>query len=110
MSFYKWRQRLAPQSEQAAERQDTQFIDLSAFAHQGNTRWHIVLSLGNGVELTLSQQLNSFVLSVSPISRAAEKSRAGHRKNQGISTVAPAVVFHYHSCRLLLWPCDDHLE
>jgi transposase-like protein len=56
MSFYKWRQRLAEQSEQVAERQDTQFIDLSAFAHQGNTRWHIVLSLGNGVELTLSQQ------------------------------------------------------
>ncbi|PTB84890.1 IS66 family insertion sequence hypothetical protein, partial [Pseudidiomarina aestuarii] len=52
----KWRQRLAPQTEQAPVRQDTQFIDLSALAHQGNTRWHIVLSLGNGVELTLSQQ------------------------------------------------------
>ena len=56
MSFYKWRQRLSPQTEQAPVRQDTQFVDLSAFAHQGNTRWHIVLSLGNGVELTLSQQ------------------------------------------------------
>lgn len=57
MSFYKWRQRLAPQTEHApAARQDAQFIDLSAFAHQGSARWHIVLSLGNGVELTLSQQ------------------------------------------------------
>lgn len=56
MSFYKWRKRLAEQTEQAPVRRDTQFIDLSAFAHQGNARWHIVLSLGNGVELTLSQQ------------------------------------------------------
>lgn len=58
MSFYKWRQRLASHTEQAQANvhQDTQFIDLSAFAYQGNTRWHIVLSLGNGVELTLSQQ------------------------------------------------------
>ena len=56
MSFYKWRQRLSPQTEQANVHQDTQFIDLSALAHHGNTRWHIVLSLGNGVELTLSQQ------------------------------------------------------
>lgn len=56
MSFYKWRQRLAPQSEQAQPMQDAQFIDLSAFAKQGGDRWHIVLSLGNGVELTLSQQ------------------------------------------------------
>lgn len=56
MSFYKWRQRLALKTEQAPDHQNTQFIDLSAFAHQGNTRWHIVLSLGNGVELTLSQQ------------------------------------------------------
>ncbi|PTB96962.1 IS66 family insertion sequence hypothetical protein, partial [Marinobacter sp. Z-F4-2] len=56
MSFYKWRQRLAEQTEQAPVRQDTQFIDLSALAHHGNARWHIVLSLGNGVELTLNQQ------------------------------------------------------
>lgn len=56
MSFYKWRQRLAPQTEQLPVRQDTQFIDLSAFAKQGTVRWHIVLSLGNGVELALSQQ------------------------------------------------------
>ncbi|MDP5138087.1 IS66 family insertion sequence element accessory protein TnpB [Rheinheimera baltica] len=56
MSFYKWRQRLAPQSGQAQPMQDTQFIDLSAFAKQGGTHWHIVLSLGNGVELSLSQQ------------------------------------------------------
>jgi hypothetical protein len=47
---------LAEQTEQAPVRQDSQFIDLSALAHHGNTRWHIVLSLGNGVELTLSQQ------------------------------------------------------
>lgn len=56
MSFYKWRQRLAPQSEQAQPMQDAQFIDLFVFAKQGGDRWHIVLSLGNGVELTLSQQ------------------------------------------------------
>ena len=56
MSFYKWRQRLAPQTEQAPVCQDTQFIDLSAFANQGGARWNIVLSLGNGVELSLSQQ------------------------------------------------------
>ena len=56
MSFYKWRQRLAEQTEQAPVHQDTQFIDLSAFANQSSARWHIVLSLGNGVELTLSQQ------------------------------------------------------
>lgn len=56
MSFYKWRQRLAEQTEKAPVHQSTQFIDLSAFAHQDNARWHIVLSLGNGVELTLSQQ------------------------------------------------------
>ena len=56
MSFYKWRQRLAAQTEHLQAHQDTQFIDLSAFANQGSARWHIVLSLGNGVELTLSQQ------------------------------------------------------
>ena len=56
MSFYKWRQRLAAQTEQAPVREDTQFIDLSPFTHPSNTRWHIVLSLGNGVELSLSQQ------------------------------------------------------
>jgi len=56
MSFYKWRQRLSPQTEQVPVHQDTQFIDLSALAHHGNARWHIVLSLGNGVELTLNQQ------------------------------------------------------
>ncbi|MFN3901954.1 MAG: IS66 family insertion sequence element accessory protein TnpA [Alishewanella aestuarii] len=55
MSFYKWRQRLAPQSAQAPSTQP-QFIDLSAFSKQDNARWNIVLSLGNGVELTLSQQ------------------------------------------------------
>ncbi|TXK77400.1 hypothetical protein FU839_18500 [Rheinheimera tangshanensis] len=27
MSFYKWRQRLAPQTEQAPDHQNTQFID-----------------------------------------------------------------------------------
>ena len=56
MSFYKWRQRLAPQTEQTQSTQDTQFIDLSALTKQSSARWHIVLSLGNGVELSLSQQ------------------------------------------------------
>lgn len=56
MSFYKWRQRLTPQTGQAQSTQDTQFIGLSSLTKQSSAHWHIVLSLGNGVELSLSQQ------------------------------------------------------
>jgi len=52
-SFCNWRKQLIESSE--PERQaPSQFIDLSALQPQGH-QWHIVLSLGNGVELTLSQ-------------------------------------------------------
>lgn len=53
-SFCKWRQRLngeqAPVGPDAAPR----FIDLGALQSDAH-HWHIVLSLGNGVELKLSQ-------------------------------------------------------
>jgi hypothetical protein len=53
VSFCKWRQRLFPTEPQTSP---TQFIDLSELAQPtGSTRGNIVLSLGNGVELKLSQ-------------------------------------------------------
>lgn len=60
-SFYQWRHRMAePQPAQDAENPSS-FIDLSALSsdrtrHSNPEKpWHIVLSLGNGVELRLSQ-------------------------------------------------------
>ncbi|MEX0624350.1 MAG: transposase [Saccharospirillum sp.] len=60
-SFYKWRQRLGASGLSAASQSTPSFIDLSTLssdhAQQSETDkpWHIVLSLGNGVELRLSQ-------------------------------------------------------
>ncbi len=58
-SFCKWRQKLtersteeAPQSPKSA---NPNFIDLGSLATPDEPNWHIVLKLGNGVELCLSQ-------------------------------------------------------
>lgn len=55
-SFCQWRKRFAEQSTTPTKAEPS-FIDLASLAqspsHKGS--WHIVLSLGNGVELTLSQ-------------------------------------------------------
>jgi hypothetical protein len=57
-SFCSWRKRLADDqaSPTTAADQEVSFIDLSALSSSGEGRaWNIVLSLGNGVELRLSQ-------------------------------------------------------
>lgn len=60
-SFYKWRQRLETVGPEKVVKPEPSFIDLSSFSsssgHQTDVGkpWHIVLSLGNGVELRLSQ-------------------------------------------------------
>ncbi|MFY0678905.1 MAG: transposase, partial [Neptuniibacter sp.] len=60
-SFYKWRQRLAEPQPAHDTENPSSFIDLSALSsnrtlHSSPDKpWHIVLSLGNGVELRLSQ-------------------------------------------------------
>ncbi|MGV4999566.1 IS66 family insertion sequence element accessory protein TnpA [Shewanella xiamenensis] len=41
MSFYKWRQRLSPQTEQANVHQDTPFIDLSVSVHFRTSYSHL---------------------------------------------------------------------
>ena len=65
--FYKWRKRLSEQTIQNPNQptvakpsatQETNFLDLSALVDASptaNQGWDIVLSLGNGVELRLSQ-------------------------------------------------------
>ncbi len=54
-SFCNWRKRLADDQLPPTER-ETSFIDLSALPSAGEGRaWNIVLCLGNGVELRLSQ-------------------------------------------------------
>ena len=54
-SFCHWRKRLADEQSQPIE-PDVSFIDISALSSPGEGRvWNIVLSLGNGVELRLSQ-------------------------------------------------------
>lgn len=58
-SFCNWRKRLAgPSTDQVSGSGEAGFLDLSSL--MGNSAssgpgWHIVLSLGNGVELRLSQ-------------------------------------------------------
>ncbi|RUO18066.1 IS66 family insertion sequence element accessory protein TnpA [Aliidiomarina maris] len=52
-SFCKWRKRL--QQPESQPREDAQFMDVSAL-QQSADRWDIVLSLGHGVELKLSQR------------------------------------------------------
>ena len=52
-SFYNWRRRNKP----AATSPSIDFIDFSAFNSTHSEQcWNIVLRLGNGVELQLSQQ------------------------------------------------------
>ncbi len=58
-NFCKWRQKLSPHSAVSDTRQPG-FIDLNLLSQSptGQTRtppWHIVLKLGDGIELCLSQ-------------------------------------------------------
>ncbi len=58
-SFCKWRQRLLSQTTTPAEGDEiassAPFIDISALTRATERPWHIILKLGNGVELCLSQ-------------------------------------------------------
>lgn len=59
-SFCQWRKRLTESDPACAQEQqaapDSGFIDLTTLAAAPTGPWHIVLSLGNGVALTLSQR------------------------------------------------------
>lgn len=58
-SFCQWKRRLAQSDEKAtadeASSPEPSFIDLASLGASQPGGWHIVLSLGGGVELTLSQ-------------------------------------------------------
>lgn len=58
-SFCQWRKRLSRPEEKTATAQpntsEPSFIDLASLGSSQPGGWHIVLSLGGGVELTLSQ-------------------------------------------------------
>ena len=58
-SFCQWRKRLTQADEKAATAKNASpepsFIDLASLGASQPGGWHIVLSLGGGVELTLSQ-------------------------------------------------------
>lgn len=57
-SFCQWRKRLALGKTQPVAASEPSFIDLSSLGADRTRQeggWHIVLSLGNGVELRLSQ-------------------------------------------------------
>jgi len=58
-SFCNWRKRLsAPSTGDSAGSSEASFLDLSSLmgaSPSSGPGWHIVLSLGNGVELRLSQ-------------------------------------------------------
>lgn len=61
-SFCKWRNRLSalsiPLTDPSASSDEASFLDLSSLMgapHTTRSGWNIVLSLGNGVELRLSQ-------------------------------------------------------
>lgn len=57
-SFCQWKKRLAQSDENAtaeASSPEPSFIDLASLGASQPGGWHIVLSLGGGVELTLSQ-------------------------------------------------------
>lgn len=55
-SFCQWRKRLKAAPKPTSAEPDASFIDLSALGPSAaSANWHIVLSLGNGVELKLSQ-------------------------------------------------------
>lgn len=59
-SFCQWRKRLSQAGEPATDSElasaRPSFIDLSTIGPTPPHGWHIVLSLGNGVELALSQR------------------------------------------------------
>lgn len=57
-SFCQWRRRLTLPDQARVQQQQAApgFIDLAALASGSAGGWHIVLSLGNGVELKLSQR------------------------------------------------------
>ena len=57
-SFCNWRKRLSDnQLDEPSLSKDTGFLDLTSLMSQSSEPgWNIVLSLGNGVELRLSQQ------------------------------------------------------
>lgn len=55
-SFCQWRKRLAKTGEtETGPGSDPAFIDLSSIGPSSSGNWHIVLSLGGGIELKLSQ-------------------------------------------------------
>lgn len=54
-SFCQWRKRLTSSSGPTDDQRESAFIDLSSIEQASPKGWHIVLSLGGGVELTLSQ-------------------------------------------------------
>ena len=56
-SFCHWRKRLSDNPiAQSPSPDETDFLDLSSLMESSGPSWNIVLSLGNGVELRLSQQ------------------------------------------------------
>lgn len=55
-SFCSWRKRLSDEPPNSGSVPSAHFVDLSALSSSNETHgWNIVLSLGNGVELRLSQ-------------------------------------------------------
>lgn len=57
-SFCQWRKRLSAPDRNIEQEQeaDPAFIDLATLSSGSSPGWEIVLSLGNGVELKLSQR------------------------------------------------------
>jgi hypothetical protein len=57
-SFCQWRKRLSAPDQKIGQERDVapDFIDLAALSSGSSPGWQIVLSLGNGVELKLSQR------------------------------------------------------
>ena len=53
-SFYKWKQHWLEQATTAEPDLTSSFIDLTKLNAQPTGTWHIVLRLGNGMELQLS--------------------------------------------------------
>ena len=53
-SFCQWRKRLSQQPDPSPHQ--PAFIDLSSLGSTNKAGWHIVLNLGDGISLTLSQR------------------------------------------------------
>lgn len=53
-SFYKWKQRWLEQNHFTHSHQADAFFDLTKLNHPPTGTWNIVLHLGNGIELQLS--------------------------------------------------------